>query len=134
MSSVKKWRKMFFRLVTSVGQRKKVSMRNRASHLRIPRSDVLTTEPQRLHGERGLLRSSYDTRPANCSSVDQQCRKCNACKYRHIYKHCAFDIADPSNIQDVCHMNFNLTHRGVSVAQWLEHQSVESEGLRLDPS
>ena len=23
-----------------------------------------TTEPQRLHGERGLLRSSYDTRPA----------------------------------------------------------------------
>ena len=25
-----------------------------------------TTEPQRLHGERGLLRSSYDTRPAYC--------------------------------------------------------------------
>ena len=24
------------------------------------------TEPQRLHGERGLLRSSYDTRPAYC--------------------------------------------------------------------
>ena len=24
-----------------------------------------TTEPQRLHGERGLLRSSYDTRPAS---------------------------------------------------------------------
>ena len=25
-----------------------------------------TTEPQRLHGERGLLRSSYDTRPGYC--------------------------------------------------------------------
>ena len=27
-----------------------------------------TTEPQRLHGERGLLRSSYDTRPAYCQN------------------------------------------------------------------
>ena len=26
------------------------------------RSNALTTEPQRLHGERGLFRSSYDTR------------------------------------------------------------------------
>ena len=25
-----------------------------------------TTEPQRLYGERDLLRSSYDTRPAYC--------------------------------------------------------------------
>ena len=25
-----------------------------------------TTEPQRLYGERGLLRSSYDTLPAYC--------------------------------------------------------------------
>ena len=147
---------MFFRFVTSVGQKKKfrVPLRNRASDLRIPRSDALplshrdttvsgvyyevhmtsvlhttrisnvdsvmfvdgkkrdvvsfelgkeikknvfssyhergtkekilipreesslrpsdsalrcsTTEPQRLHGERGLLRSSYDTRPAYC--------------------------------------------------------------------
>ena len=37
-----------FRLFTSVGQRKKFHY----------------TEPQRLHGERGLLRSSYDTRLA----------------------------------------------------------------------
>ena len=29
-----------------------------------------TTEPQRLYGERGLLRSSYDKRPAYC--LDQQ--------------------------------------------------------------
>ena len=35
-------------------------MRNRTSDLRILHSDALTTEPQRLHGERGLLRSSYD--------------------------------------------------------------------------
>ena len=37
-----------------------------------------------------------------------------------IYKHYAIDIADPSSMQDVCHMNFviDLTHCGVSVAQW----------------
>ena len=34
-----------------------------------------TTEPQRLHGERCLLRSSYDTRSADCQ--DQQCRQRN---------------------------------------------------------
>ena len=53
-----------------------------------------------------------------------------------IYKHYAFDIADPSSLQDACHMNFviNLAHRGVSVAQWLEHRSAESEGLRFDTS
>ena len=34
-----------------------------------------TTEPQRLHGERGLLRSSYDTRPAYCQN--QQYRPLN---------------------------------------------------------
>ena len=33
-------------------------------------------------------------------------------------------------------MNFviDLAHRGVSVAQWLEHRSAESEGLRFDSS
>ena len=37
-----------------------------------------------------------------------------------IYKHDAIDIADPSSMQDACHMNFviDLAHRGVSVAQW----------------
>ena len=37
-----------------------------------------------------------------------------------IYKHYAIDIADPSRMQEACHMNFviNLAHRGVSVAQW----------------
>ena len=45
-------------------------------------------------------------------------------------------IADPSSMQDACHMNFviDLAHRGVSVAQWLEHRSAESEGLRFDSS
>ena len=55
-------RKMFIRLVTSVGQRKESP---EESNLR-PSDSALwrsTTEPQRLHGERGLLRSSYDTRP-----------------------------------------------------------------------
>ena len=51
-----------------------------------------------------------------------------------IYKHYAFDIA--SGIQDACHMNFviDLAHRGVSVAQWLEHRNAESKGLRFDTS
>ena len=37
-----------------------------------------------------------------------------------IYKQYAVDIADPSSMQDACHMNFviDLTHRGLSVAQW----------------
>ena len=37
-----------------------------------------------------------------------------------IYKHYAIDVADPSSMQDACHMNFviELAHRGVSVAQW----------------
>ena len=37
-----------------------------------------------------------------------------------IYKQYAVDIADPSSMQDACHMNFviDLTHRGLSMAQW----------------
>ena len=57
-------RKMFFRLVTSVGQRKILSP-HEESNLR-PSELRSTTEPQRLFGERGLLRSSNDTRPAYC--------------------------------------------------------------------
>ena len=59
--------------VTSVGQRKKfwVPMRNRTSALRISRSDALPLSNSNC-GERGLLRSLYDTRPTNCQ--DQQCR------------------------------------------------------------
>ena len=53
-----------------------------------------------------------------------------------IYKHYAIDIADPSSMQDTCHMNFiiDLAHCGVLVADWLGHQSVESEGLRFNSS
>ena len=54
--------KMFFRLVTSVGQRKILSP-HEESNLR-PSALRSTTEPQRLFGERGLLRSSNDTRAA----------------------------------------------------------------------
>ena len=37
-----------------------------------------------------------------------------------IYKHYTIDIADPSSMQDTCHMNFvvDLAHHGVSVTQW----------------
>ena len=36
-------------------------------------------------------------------------------------------------MQDACHMNFviDFAHYGVSVARWLEHQSVESEGPKV---
>ena len=46
-----------------LSQKKKfcVPIRNLISDLRIPRSDAL---PLRLYGERGVLRSSYDTRSA----------------------------------------------------------------------
>ena len=39
-------------------------------------------------------------------------------------------------MQDACHTKFviDLAHRGVSVAQGLEHRSAESEGLGLDSS
>ena len=37
-------------------------MRNQASDLRIPGSDALATEPQRLHGERG---ESHESRFVN---------------------------------------------------------------------
>ena len=45
-------------------------MRNRTSDLRIFTLRCSTTEPQILYGERGLLRSSYDTRPTKISNVD----------------------------------------------------------------
>ena len=35
-------------------------------------------------------------------------------------KHNAIDVADPSSLQNTCHMNFaiDLARRRVSVAQW----------------
>ena len=50
-----------------------------------------------------------------------------------IYKHDAIDIADPSSMQDTCHiwLRNGLAHyRGSEV----EHQSAESKGLRFDSS
>ena len=37
-----------------------------------------------------------------------------------IYKHDVINIADPSSMQDVCHMNFEIDRARlkVSVAQW----------------
>ena len=51
-----------------------VSMRNRTSHLRIPRFDALITEPQRLHSERGLLRSSHISLPLFCCGLNKEQR------------------------------------------------------------
>ena len=51
-----------------------------------------------------------------------------------IYKHHTIDIANPSSMQDACHMNFviDLAHRGVSMFQWLEHLGAKSQGLRFN--
>ena len=56
-----------FRLVTRAGQRKN-SEPDEESNLRPSDSafQSSTTKPQGLYGERGLLRGSYDTRPAYC--------------------------------------------------------------------
>ena len=60
-------KKGVFCLVTSVGHRKILSpheeldLRPSDSELRCS-----TTKPQKLYDERGLLRSSYVTRPAYC--------------------------------------------------------------------
>ena len=56
-----------FRLFVSVRQGKN-AVPHEESNLR-PSDSALrcsTTEPQRLYGERSLLRSSYNTRPAYC--------------------------------------------------------------------
>ena len=49
-----------------------------------------------------------------------------------IYKHVVINIADPSNMQDACHMYFviDLAHHGVSVAQW---QSMGTKNFFLCP-
>ena len=54
----------FFSSCHERGTKKKswVLMRNRTSDLRIPGSDALATEPQRLHGERG---ESHESRFVN---------------------------------------------------------------------
>ena len=56
---------MFF-ILSQAWNKEQILYPHEESNLR-PSDSALrcsTTEPQRLHGERGLLRSSYDTRPA----------------------------------------------------------------------
>ena len=69
----------FFRFVTSVGQRKKILSPHEEPNLR-PSDSALrcsTTEPQRLHGKRGILRSSWDTRVfVNCLPTQEKCYRC----------------------------------------------------------
>ena len=48
-------------------------------------------------------------------------------------KHDAIDVADPSSLQDACHMNFaiDLAHC-ILCSSVVEHRSAESVGLRFD--
>ena len=50
-----------------------------------------------------------------------------------IYKHYVLKIADPSSMQDACHMNFviDLTYCRVSVAQW---QSIRVQNPKVSSS
>ena len=97
---------MFFRLVANVGQRKN------------------SESPW------GIELQTCGFRKKTSLSISLPSSKLTFSR-SYIYNLYAFDIADPSSIQDACHMNFiiDLTHRRVSVAQWLEHRSAESEGL-----
>ena len=53
-------------------------------------------------------------------------------KEKILSPHDAIEIADPSSMQDACHMNFviDLAHRRVC-GSVVEHRSAESEGLRF---
>ena len=97
---------MFFRLVANVGQRKN------------------SESPW------GIELQTCGFRKKTSLSISLPSSKLTFSR-SYIYNLYAFDIADPSSIQDACHMNFiiDLAHRRVSVAQWLEHRSTESEGL-----
>ena len=75
-----------------------VPIKNRASEIRIPRSGALPLS----HKNSTVSEVSYEVYMTHTIS-----------------KHDAIDIADPSSMQEMCHMNFviDLAHRGVSVAQ-----------------
>ena len=86
-------------------------MRNRTSNLRIPRSDALPLS------HRDPMVSDYEVHLSHAISSPSSKFTISLIS---IYKHYAIDIADPSSMQDACHMNFviDLAHYGVSVAQW----------------
>ena len=46
------------------------------------------------------------------------------------------DIANPSSLQDTCHMNLliDFADNVVSCGSFVEHRSTESEGLRFNSS
>ena len=97
---------MFFRLVANVGQRKN------------------SESPW------GIELQTCGFRKKTSLSISLPSSKLTLSR-SYIYNLYAFDIADPSSIQDACHINFiiDLAHRRVSVAQWLEHRSAEYEGF-----
>ena len=70
---------MFFSFCRERGTKKKILSPHEESNLR-PSDSALRcsiTEPQRLHGKRGPLRSSYDTRVlVNCVPTQEKCYRC----------------------------------------------------------
>ena len=106
-------KKGVFRLVTSVGQRKRSSCGIE------PQTFGFRT-PIFYHWARIFLCPTLVARRKTSFFIFFTELKTYHAFYISIYKHYAIDIADPSSMQDACHMNFikDLAHRGVSVAQW----------------
>ena len=119
-------------MVTCVGTKKKfwVPISNRTSDLPIPRSDALPLMSHRDYGERGIRRSEVrflmGTQKFSFSLARDKKKNIllyffTELKTYHIsysnYKHDAIDVANPSSMQDACHMNFviDFANRRVSV-------------------
>ena len=123
MAYINKTEKDVFRLITSVGQRKKILSLREEPYLR-PLDSALwctTTEPQRLRWARSTTKfvALFLYRAQNLPYL---------IFISHIYKHDAIDIADPSSTQDAYHINFviNLAHCSL----WLSVRTLE-RGIRL---
>ena len=92
--SLKKWGKMFFVCCDCVWNKEKIIWR-----LRIFLYPMLIVDEKHLYFFTKLKTYHFSY---------------------SIYRHDAIDIADPSSLQDMCHMNFviDLAHHSVSVVQW----------------
>ena len=103
-----------FRLVTSVGKRKNMSPWE--VYYEVYKTSVLKFDSS--CGLRIFSLSHARDKTKNIFLYFFTAFKTYHLSYS-VYKRDAIDIADPSSMQDACHMNFviDLAHRGVFVAQ-----------------
>ena len=118
------------------GTKKKVCVptRNRTSDLRIPLYDALPLSPREsTAGEiyYEVHMTHGDSEFFFCATLMTRRKELKIYHLSYcINKYDTIDIADPSSMQDACHMNFviDLAHHS------LEHRSAASEGPRFDSS